>query len=965
MPYSSLDLAEGLAQQARPPAGVPLNIPLVLPKPEPGKEQPETAYQRQRKIEEQERNRLLFDEQRKQAEARELEILKREQAQRDYLRNKVNSVYENNPPPKSATERVWNKYTGTYQERPLGYPSSTDRASVPPSSASPPATPRNSGSGLGMNMQDSPATGSPRTATAPVDVMDRPPTSLPVPAAEINAVQSLARNAATGGAITGVVDFAGQVMSGRPVVDAAGHAAFSGVGGTAGTIIGASAGSALGPVGSYVGGMVGGMVGAGVGGFLYDQIFPRPAQLPQQSPAEMYESSPTFQGGQGNAVMYRITFTGTRVYSNGSEFNENVEFAVFGPISSIRYGLIKDLQPDPYQGVGVEINCRGVYWLGGNQYFNHVEPQGNYGKFLGQDTPAGFKHSNFTVSRWDGQPDTDGNPPSPPLTIDNRTYTQINNQTTYTTPRAEPAAGQIPAPAAYAPSSLAAKENGTARGDSPDWVPHGGLSGTLHPDTIPLPGALPSTEPVTSPQNGTLTSPLGGTTQVQADGTVVFTSPSTRNLDQPLPGITNSTSLDPTFTSANQTTVQPQPYLSLPPQTAKSQPQPDATKPFPTVAPESPTQSTTQPATDSVSKTDLEQFKKDLEKLLLGGTILAGLTPAIQSIGEKINKIGENTTPESLTTAAAAGTCRTTQPGGCTTKALDDAVGRVNQNTNDKLKNAGSLADIPELKLLDIINNKLGDQVPGGISGFLGRFAKSIHLDKILNALTLITTLHNAAMLSRNLASTLGEVTAQALSVIGLKDENDSPIDINGILSKQINEFVENLIGKEVWTGVKVAWNKASTIIASASQIVYTVRSMFDSAREVTEWIANNTGKIGNALKRFRVVGENAYPHMSENVTHQNAWMLKIQKYREGVDNLDDAASSLQGVLGEVGSIQSEFKELNEQKQKFDKAITDATPKTTPDNTPVKARRETELAASKAPANVADVFRGEGETPNA
>lgn len=673
MPYSSLDLAEGLTQQAKPPAAVPLNIPLTLPKPEPGKEQPETAYQRQRRIEAQERNRLLFEEQRQQAEAKELEILKREQAQRDYLRNKVNSVYENNPPPKPATERVWNKYTGTYQERPVGYSPSTDRASIPPSSATPPATPRNSGSGLGMNMQDSPATGQPRTATAPVEVMERPPTSLPVPAAEINAVQSLARNAATGGVITGVVDFGAQVMTGRPVVDAAGHAAFSGVGGTAGTIIGASAGSVLGPAGAYVGGMVGGMVGAGVGGFLYDQLFPRPAQLP----VSIYEASPPFTGGQSYGVRYVIEFV---VYPNGrGNGGEARTTAAWGPISKISTEII---ERNGNRGGVLLVTCNG---------YEFPRPEGEFITYQAYGIPIqpgqGWDAPDIgRIYRIDGQPDTGGNPPPPPIQITNRTYTQINNQTTYTTPRAEPAAGQTPAPVAYAPSSITAKENGTARGDSPDWVPHGGLSGTPHPDTIPLPRALPSTEPVVSAQNAAQSSPLGGTAQTLADGTVVFTSPSTTKLDQPLPGLTNSGSLDPAPTSANKTTAQPLPYPSLTPQTAKPNPQPDATKPTPTVAPESPTQ----PTTDNVSKTDLDQFKKDLEKLLLGGTILAGLTPAIQTIGDKITQTAQQTTPQAITDASKQGCCDAFAPEGCN--------GDIRQNVEKAANNsAGNSSKLDQL----------------------------------------------------------------------------------------------------------------------------------------------------------------------------------------------------------------------------------------------------------------------------
>jgi uncharacterized protein YoxC len=104
---------------------------------------------------------------------------------------------------------------------------------------------------------------------------------------------------------------------------------------------------------------------------------------------------------------------------------------------------------------------------------------------------------------------------------------------------------------------------------------------------------------------------------------------------------------------------------------------------------------------------------------------------------------------------------------------------------------------------------------------------------------------------------------------------------------------------------------------------------------------------------------------MPEQVTHQNAWALKIERFRNGTDNLDDAASSLQGVLGEVQNIQQEFGELNEQKQRFDTNIANLTPKDRAENKPVADAVAAAKVVSKAPADAANVFRGEGETPDA
>lgn len=247
------------------------------------------------------------------------------------------------------------------------------------------------------------------------------------------------------------------------------------------------------------------------------------------------------------------------------------------------------------------------------------------------------------------------------------------------------------------------------------------------------------------------------------------------------------------------------------------------------------------------------------------------------------------------------------------------------------------------------------------LNNFTQKAFRATRMDKVLNALNFILLLHNAAMLSRNLASTLGDLTSQALAVIGIKDENENPIDINSILSKQADGFMSGILGKEVWEGTKESWNKANRIVASASNIIWTIRSIGDSSREIAEWTAENTGKIGNALKRFRIVGDNAYKWMPERVQATDKWTRKVNRVMEGIDKVDDTASSISGALGEVQNIQSEMGELKEQRETFKKQLKELTPKETEDNDPIKGEADVRKQASVNTSEIANVERGQGE----
>ncbi len=383
-------------------------------------------------------------------------------------------------------------------------------------------------------------------------------------------------------------------------------------------------------------------------------------------------------------------------------------------------------------------------------------------------------------------------------------------------------------------------------------------------------------------------------------------------------------------------------------------PNPTTGNPEPQNLPTTPT-----PTTPAPTQTPFDQFRDDLNKYLAPLAIgIAGITGLVQ--------------PEKLKEAANAGTCQSFAPGGCNAPIANNAASAAANSANNNALLAQIIAFlqalqaafmVPILAGVNLINTKLGPVMAGvnGIGGFLARTAEAAKLDKVLNAMNTVLLLHNAAMLSRNLGSTLGDLTSQALSTIGIKDSEGAGIDVNEILGKQANSFMSSILGAEVWAGTKASWNKASSIIASATQLMSTMRSIFDSTREILEWTAENTGKIGNALKRFRIVGENAYKWLPESVTVQNSFTRKLDRFREGVDDLDDAASSFSGVLGEVQSIQQEYADLQEQKQKFETNIKNLTPKTREENKPVADAITEAKTASKAPTGIENVFRGEGE----
>jgi hypothetical protein len=252
-------------------------------------------------------------------------------------------------------------------------------------------------------------------------------------------------------------------------------------------------------------------------------------------------------------------------------------------------------------------------------------------------------------------------------------------------------------------------------------------------------------------------------------------------------------------------------------------------------------------------------------------------------------------------------------PPACENGSCGAAIKNQVDSNGNKLDALQLLLQGLDLALLKVIDNKLNPQLPGGISSHLKRFTKWLQLDRVLNILTWINTLHNAYMLSSSLGDTLFSVVDNIANFF-FQDEDGVDIDAKKIFGGYLDEVDKNIFGLETWKGMKTTWKQWNRIYQAAANIANTVRSMIDSVRNIAEFTAENTGKIGNALKKFGAIGEKAFKWMPEHVNGRSIWMQRLE-------NLEDAASGLEMVTSEMVSVQDNFKELQDQKKEFEKSI--------------------------------------------
>ena len=254
---------------------------------------------------------------------------------------------------------------------------------------------------------------------------------------------------------------------------------------------------------------------------------------------------------------------------------------------------------------------------------------------------------------------------------------------------------------------------------------------------------------------------------------------------------------------------------------------------------------------------------------------------------------------------------------------------------------------------------------------------KNTHADKLINLLTLTTVIHNGAMISRDIGETLGYVVSNGLAVIGVTDEDDNPLDINGLVGESVANFIKSVVGEDVYDDTRLAWQKASRVYQAGSNIIWTLQSINDSTQDVLEWTAENTGKIGNALKKWGVVGERAYPFMAERVKAQDFYRRKFSRVFDGLETAENTASSLAVVTSNVREIQEEVDELGEARTRFTDAVSEFGPEDTPDlpdenqlpssspeNQPIATAEADAEAASQSPDVAIATDANRGDPPN-
>ena len=323
----------------------------------------------------------------------------------------------------------------------------------------------------------------------------------------------------------------------------------------------------------------------------------------------------------------------------------------------------------------------------------------------------------------------------------------------------------------------------------------------------------------------------------------------------------------------------------------------------------------TPPTTDNteISDVQLDDIKQDINQEINQSivAIFAGLGITAATFTDLLN----NTNPENVKNAVNDAVCQNTQPEGCLTKGITNPLKKSQDFLKDKLDAINAA-----LGAANAIANQAIFDVVTATNNIVSKGWASTAIDKTLNAANFALSLHNAMMLSTNIAETILDVLTTVLDIGGVTDASGNPIDVGDWLKQKIEAVVKSLVGARNYTELSIKLTAANRIYQAGMNIIDNVTDLMDTAMDLDEYTGENISRIGNALRASGVVSFDAYEEMLEDLEdarRRSKWLTRLE-------NIEDVTDQVYAIADNIRDIKETGQELLESREEFSNTITNA-----------------------------------------
>jgi hypothetical protein len=259
----------------------------------------------------------------------------------------------------------------------------------------------------------------------------------------------------------------------------------------------------------------------------------------------------------------------------------------------------------------------------------------------------------------------------------------------------------------------------------------------------------------------------------------------------------------------------------------------------------------------------------------------------------------------------------------------DDEINQANQdNLSANLANTPPTLDFPtKVSTGSTIDaNKLTRKQPAQVQDkgdTVGNILKLGAIGVILTGLLfLIRDILGVVAFVINVASLTSTVTNIAQTFLAIFDSIASLMGLGDEVSKPISEtfdgILNNVFGKDKVDYVKYNFARINTVFTAGANVLNKVRSTSAALAQGIETDAQNTSKIGNALRRAGIVDEKLAAMDEQIAVNIDKSQLKI--LNEKLSKVANVSSELSGIVSDVKTARDELKQLDVDKAEKEKA---------------------------------------------
>lgn len=258
----------------------------------------------------------------------------------------------------------------------------------------------------------------------------------------------------------------------------------------------------------------------------------------------------------------------------------------------------------------------------------------------------------------------------------------------------------------------------------------------------------------------------------------------------------------------------------------------------------------------------------------------------------------------------------------------DDEINQANQdNLSANLANTPPTLDFPKKvsKGTTVDANKIKRAQPGQTQDkgdTIGNIAKLGVIGVAVTALLfLIRDILGVVGFIINIASLTSTVTNISQSFLAIFDSLAGLMGLGEGLSKPISEtfdgILNNVFGKEKVEYVKYNFARINAVFTAGANILGKVRGTSVALAAGIEENAQNTSKIGNALRRAGVVDEKL-AIMDEKIA-VNVDKSQVKILNEKLSKVSNVSSELSGIAGDLKTAKDELKQIDKDKVEKEK----------------------------------------------